>query len=135
MPETFDSKDDKKTANPVPHAQLSRMIEQGRSFSGKETNCVYLNTGNNGLFTDVSFSSGLDHELYSLNVHGCAGCCEDETGSGDTSELTSENDDGGECCNACEECCNACEKCCDVCDELCSICTGDPVHNHHQSSS
>ena len=60
MPETFDSKDDKKTANPVPHAQLSRMIEQGRSFSGKETNCVYLNTGNNGLFTDVSFSSGLD---------------------------------------------------------------------------
>ena len=60
MPETFDSKDDKKTANPVPHAQLSRMIEQGRSFSGKEKNCVYLNTGNNGLFTDVSFSSGLD---------------------------------------------------------------------------
>ena len=60
MPQTFDSKNDTKTANPVPHAQLSRMIEQGRSFSGKEKNCVYLNTGNNDLFTDVSFSSGLD---------------------------------------------------------------------------
>ena len=60
MPQTFDNNQDTKLANPVPHAQLSRMIEQGRSFSGKETNCVYLNTGNNGLFTDVSFSSGLD---------------------------------------------------------------------------
>ena len=70
---------------------------------------------------DSSFSSDLDHELYSLNVHGCPGgeCC-------NACE---------ECCNACEECCNACEKCCDVCDELCSICTGDPVHNHNQSSS
>lgn len=62
MPQTFDNNQDAKLANPVPHAQLSRMIEQGRSFSGKERNCVYLNTGNDGLFTDVSFSSGLDFE-------------------------------------------------------------------------
>ena len=35
VPQTFDNNQDTKLANPVPHAQLSRMIEQGRSFSGK----------------------------------------------------------------------------------------------------
>ena len=42
------------------------MIESGRSFSGNERNCVFINTGRSiksgGKFADISFSSGLDYE-------------------------------------------------------------------------
>jgi tetratricopeptide (TPR) repeat protein len=44
--------------------QLSRMIRQGRSFSGHERNCCYLNTGGSpaagGRFANISAASGLD---------------------------------------------------------------------------
>lgn len=46
-------------------AQLSRMIRQGRSFSGHERNCCYFNTlgsaAAGGRFADVSAASGLDY--------------------------------------------------------------------------
>ncbi|MCP4690082.1 MAG: tetratricopeptide repeat protein [Desulfobacterales bacterium] len=46
------------------HARLSRMMRQGRSFSGRERNCVFLNTGPDpgagGRFATVSAVSGLD---------------------------------------------------------------------------
>ena len=60
MPQTFDSSADRKKTNSVPHSQLSKMIEQGRSFSGQEKNCFYLNTGKKGKFSDISFLSGVD---------------------------------------------------------------------------
>ena len=60
MPQTFDSSSDLKKTNPIPHSQLSKMIEQGRSFSGQEKNCFYLNTGKEGKFSDISFSSGVN---------------------------------------------------------------------------
>ena len=60
MPQTFDSSADRKKTNSIPHSQLSKMIEQGRSFSGKEKNCFYLNTGKKGKFSDISFLSGVD---------------------------------------------------------------------------
>ena len=40
---------------------LDRMIEQGRSFSGRERNCVFLNTGQQQ-FANVSAISGLDFD-------------------------------------------------------------------------
>ncbi len=46
-------------------AQLSQMIRQGRSFSGHERNCCYLNTLSStaagGRFADISAASGLDY--------------------------------------------------------------------------
>jgi tetratricopeptide (TPR) repeat protein/peroxiredoxin len=45
--------------------QLSQMIRQGRSFSGHERNCCFLNTGAapqaKGRFANVSAASGLDY--------------------------------------------------------------------------
>ena len=66
MPQTFNSVNDPRKANDTPHAQLSKMIESGRSFSGNERNCVFINTGKSiksgGKFADISFASGLDYE-------------------------------------------------------------------------
>ena len=46
------------------NSEWSRMMREGRSFSGREKNCVFLNTGANPLaqarFADVSSISGLD---------------------------------------------------------------------------
>jgi tetratricopeptide (TPR) repeat protein len=41
------------------HRELSEMIDAGRSFSGNERNCVFLNTGD-GRFATLSAASGLD---------------------------------------------------------------------------
>ena len=41
-------------------AEIGRAIEQGESWSGRERNVAYLNTGD-GRFADVSNISGLDH--------------------------------------------------------------------------
>ena len=66
MPQTFNDVNDPRKANETPHVQLSKMIESGRSFSGNERNCVFINTGNSiksgGKFADISFASGLDYE-------------------------------------------------------------------------
>ena len=66
MPQTFNNINDTRKANEAPHTQLSKMIESGRSFSGNERNCVFINTGRSiksgGKFADISFSSGLDYE-------------------------------------------------------------------------
>ncbi|MCH2365672.1 MAG: ASPIC/UnbV domain-containing protein [Planctomycetes bacterium] len=40
--------------------ELAGLIRQGRSFSGKERNCCFLNT-RDGRFADVSSATGLDH--------------------------------------------------------------------------
>ena len=40
--------------------ELAGLIRKGRSFSGKERNCCFLNLGN-GRFADVSSVTGLDH--------------------------------------------------------------------------
>ena len=45
--------------------RLTRLREEGRNFSGRERNCVYLNTGDSGggtggRFADISAVSGLD---------------------------------------------------------------------------
>ncbi len=40
--------------------ELAGLIRKGRSFSGKERNCCFLNT-RNGRFADVSSVTGLDH--------------------------------------------------------------------------
>lgn len=65
MPHTFDSKDDAQTsADPRPHRILSAMMNQGRSFSGNERNCCFLNIGSAnrtlGKFANISAGSGLD---------------------------------------------------------------------------
>jgi len=66
VPQTFNNVNDTIQANEAPHTQLSKMIESGRSFSGNERNCVFMNTGNSiksgGRFADISFASGLDYE-------------------------------------------------------------------------
>ncbi|MEE2967646.1 MAG: ASPIC/UnbV domain-containing protein, partial [Verrucomicrobiota bacterium] len=66
MPQTFNNVNDPRKANDTPHARLSKMIESGRSFSGNERNCVFLNTGNSiksgEKFADISFASGLDYK-------------------------------------------------------------------------
>ena len=50
-----------KTAQSLQEKQgdLDRMIEQGRSFSGRERHCVFLNTGEQR-FANVSAVTGLD---------------------------------------------------------------------------
>ena len=40
--------------------ELAGLIRKGRSFSGKERNCCFLNT-RKGRFADVSSVTGLDH--------------------------------------------------------------------------
>ncbi|MFO0813039.1 MAG: tetratricopeptide repeat protein [Gemmatales bacterium] len=40
---------------------LTRMMEQGRSFSGRERNCCFLNTTPGGRFATISAVSGLDY--------------------------------------------------------------------------
>ncbi len=60
MSRTLDD-ENQQTSNDLglARAQLARMMRQGRSFSGRERNCVYLNTGG-PRFADVSAVSGLD---------------------------------------------------------------------------
>jgi len=41
-------------------AATNQLIRAGRSFSGRERNCVFLNLGDGGEFADISASSGLD---------------------------------------------------------------------------
>lgn len=65
MPQTFNSKTDQRAqGDGRAHELLSKMISQGRSFSGHERNCCFLNTGSSaaasGRFADFSFGSGLD---------------------------------------------------------------------------
>ncbi|MCH8839659.1 MAG: ASPIC/UnbV domain-containing protein, partial [Planctomycetes bacterium] len=43
----------------TPNAKLRRLLRNGHSFSGRERNCCYLNTGGTQ-FADVSAVSGLD---------------------------------------------------------------------------
>ena len=66
MPQTFNNLNDTRKANEIPHAQLSKMIESGRAFSGNERNCVFINTGKStesgGRFADISFASGIDYD-------------------------------------------------------------------------
>ena len=40
--------------------QLAKRIQRGQSFSGRERNCVFLNT-RGSQFADVSAATGLDH--------------------------------------------------------------------------
>ncbi|MCH2182090.1 MAG: tetratricopeptide repeat protein [Mariniblastus sp.] len=46
------------------NSEWSRMMREGRSFSGREKNCIFINTGGNplaaGRFADISSVSGLD---------------------------------------------------------------------------
>lgn len=42
--------------------RLSSLISQGRSFSGRERHCVFLNTGGKEAFGNISAVSGLDWE-------------------------------------------------------------------------
>ncbi|MEE2826000.1 MAG: tetratricopeptide repeat protein [Planctomycetota bacterium] len=46
------------------NSEWSRMMREGRSFSGREKNCIFINTGANklaaGRFADISAVSGLD---------------------------------------------------------------------------
>ena len=42
-----------------PFFELSQMMQQGRSWSGRERNCCFLNTGARR-FADISATSGLD---------------------------------------------------------------------------
>ena len=48
--------EDAFTAN---YWRLNRMIEEGKSWSGYERNCCFLNTGN-GRFANISATSGFD---------------------------------------------------------------------------
>ena len=51
---------DDATVNAVrTHLELSRMVREGRSWSGRERNCSFLNTGSER-FATVSAISGLD---------------------------------------------------------------------------
>lgn len=60
MSRTLDDDSDRVTEDlTVSRALLSRMIQEGRSFSGHERNCVYLGTDGKR-FANVSAVSGLD---------------------------------------------------------------------------
>lgn len=59
----MDTQDRIKSKMPVPNA-LARMMRRGRSFSGRERTCCYLNTADENhsrnRFANISASSGLD---------------------------------------------------------------------------
>ena len=60
MPKTLESTDEPpESADGSSHRQLSAMIDAGRSFSGHERNCVFLNT-HQRRFANLSAGSGLD---------------------------------------------------------------------------
>lgn len=60
MPKTLTSNDSStEETDSGPHRELSRMIDAGRSFSGNERNCFFLNT-QDGQFATMSAGSGLD---------------------------------------------------------------------------
>ena len=60
MPKTLTSNDSPtEETDSGPHRELSRMIDAGRSFSGNERNCFFLNT-RDGKFATMSAGSGLD---------------------------------------------------------------------------
>jgi thiol-disulfide isomerase/thioredoxin len=58
--QTIDSEGADSTQNNNSQSQLSEMMDAGRSFSGNERNCCFLNIGN-GTFVDISGISGLDY--------------------------------------------------------------------------
>jgi len=58
--QTIDSEGADSTQNNNSQSQLSEMMDAGRSFSGNERNCCFLNIGN-GTFADISGISGLDY--------------------------------------------------------------------------
>ena len=60
MSQTIDSEGADSTQNNNSQSQLSEMMDAGRSFSGNERNCCFLNIGN-GTFADISGISGLDY--------------------------------------------------------------------------
>ncbi|MDE0571171.1 MAG: ASPIC/UnbV domain-containing protein [Verrucomicrobiales bacterium] len=60
MSQTIDSKGADSTQNNNSQRQLSEMMDAGRSFSGNERNCCFLNIGN-GTFADISGISGLNY--------------------------------------------------------------------------
>ncbi|MEE2808348.1 MAG: ASPIC/UnbV domain-containing protein [Verrucomicrobiota bacterium] len=61
MSQTIDSeKTDPLQNNTNRQRQLSEMMDAGRSFSGNERNCCFLNIGN-GTFADISGISGLNY--------------------------------------------------------------------------
>ena len=61
MSQTIDSEGADSTQNNTnSQRQLSEMMDAGRSFSGNERNCCFLNIGN-GTFADISGISGLDY--------------------------------------------------------------------------
>ena len=59
MSRTRNSKEDSDTGPNLGHLQLSKMIREGRSWSGRERNCCFLNTAD-GKFADISAISGFD---------------------------------------------------------------------------
>jgi tetratricopeptide (TPR) repeat protein len=56
---TADSAEDRKAGQNTAYLELSRMMRQGRSWSGRERNCLFLNT-RGPRFANVSASSGFD---------------------------------------------------------------------------
>ena len=61
MSQTIDSENTDPTQNNSNRQrELSEMMDAGRSFSGNERNCCFLNIGN-GAFADISGISGLDY--------------------------------------------------------------------------
>ena len=60
MSQTIDSEGADSTQNNNSQRQLSEMMDAGRSFSGNERNCCFLNIGN-GTFADISGISGLNY--------------------------------------------------------------------------
>ncbi len=60
MSQTIDSEKTAPSENNNSQRQLSEMMDAGRSFSGNERNCCFLNIGN-GTFADISGISGLNY--------------------------------------------------------------------------
>jgi len=60
--QSLDSADEPKTRElEKANTTFGTMMTRGRSFSGRERNCVFLNTGNSdGRFANISASSGID---------------------------------------------------------------------------
>ena len=62
MPHAVEESDTPNVDQIVAIGQLRQMIEEGRSFSGNEKNCSFLNTGGRNRFATVSAVSGLDYD-------------------------------------------------------------------------
>ncbi|MDA7881582.1 ASPIC/UnbV domain-containing protein, partial [Akkermansiaceae bacterium] len=55
-----DASSEQVRAYDVGWAATNKLIRSGRSFSGRERNCAFLNLGNEKRFADISSASGLD---------------------------------------------------------------------------